>query len=109
MNRIGEHIMSILDNGIFELTKIRHEHFIGTCNLTDVCFILVPAYMNRYIIEALRFSCGGDQVLNICYKGHKILPSPYFNKIIFYHKDFPMLGIEPIVYEVEVTKCELVK
>ena len=103
----GNHILNILNQGINDL-RSKLNFRMNSIDLKD-CYASIPYYASSFIMTALnsRMLVAGrnEPMPHIeLYNGVSIVHGYELNKIIFYHRDFLLHGIEPIVYFIEQPK-----
>jgi hypothetical protein len=65
----------------------------------------MPKYMNNFVVCAIQELTNRIEIGQVIkYKGIEIREGYEFNKIVFFHEDFPLANIEPIKLEVGVNR-----
>jgi hypothetical protein len=103
---VGNHIIKIIVMGIYEM---KSRHLIETyseCIEKDF-YILMPRYMNSFFLAAIKDKHRTSMIDDkLSFQGIEILAGYETNKIVFYHKDWCKIGIDPVVLHVEKPKSK---
>jgi len=100
--KVGVHLINILNAGINQTKRVSHSN--GMC-LQDGFYVSIPHYVQESLVFALKRVYYGlflnEKGELIAYGGFNVVHGYEHNKVVFYHKDFPMMGVKPIVINIE--------
>jgi len=98
--KVGVHLINILDAGI---NQIERGILSSKRGLQDGFYVSIPHYVQDSLVFALNrlYLNPNKKGELITYRGFNVIHGYEHNKVVFYHKDFPMMGVKPIVINIE--------